>query len=196
MSKGAFDIQGTRAVHVDTACLAETLPRLEAGDFCLLSGFVYTARDAAHLRLLETLERTGELPFGLAGQVIFYAGPTPPAQGQVFGAVGPTTASRMDFATPALFSAGIKAAIGKGSRSQAVVDACKKNGCVYLVAVGGAAAELATHVVSSKLVAYEDLGTEAIRKIEVREFPVFVAIDTHGRDLLGEIAAGTLDEGR
>lgn len=177
-------------VNLDDTNVATSLAQLSAGDFCLLSGTMFTARDAAHMRLLKELDTQGNLPYDLAGKILFYAGPTPPAQGQVFGAVGPTTSSRMDFATPQLFAAGVKGAVGKGSRSQAVVDACKQHGCVYFVAVGGAAAELATHVKSSELIAYEDLGTEAIRKITVEEFPVFVAIDTNGHDLLREIVKG------
>lgn len=161
----------------------EDLSTLEAGDYCLLSGPLYTLRDAGHMRLLKELEQQGSLPYGLEGQTIFYAGPTPSAAGRPFGAVGPTTSSRMDFATPALHRAGVVATLGKGKRSQAVHQACVDTGSVYLIACGGAAAFLAKCVVSSETVAYDDLGTEALRRILVEDMPVFVAIDTRGRDI-------------
>ena len=135
------------------------------------------------MRLLDELHGQGSLPYGLAGQAIFYAGPTPPAAGRPFGAVGPTTASRMDFAAPELHRAGIVATVGKGRRSQAVRQACIDTGSVYFAAVGGAAAFLAKCVESSDTIGYDDLGTEALRRIVVRDFPVFVGIDTQGRDV-------------
>lgn len=160
------------------------LATLEAGDACLLSGSMYTLRDAGHVRLLAQMDADGgHLPYGLDGQAIFYAGPTPSAAGRPFGAVGPTTASRMDFAAPALHRAGVAATVGKGHRSAEVRDACVQTGSVYFVACGGAAAYLAKCVASSETVAYDDLGTEALRRIEVVDFPVFVGIDTRGRDL-------------
>lgn len=162
---------------------ADDLKILEAGDACLLTGPLYTLRDAGHIRLLEELETTGVLPYDLTGQTIFYAGPTPPAAGRHFGAVGPTTASRMDFATPALHAAGVAATVGKGRRSQAVRDACSETGSVYFVATGGAAAYLAKCVTSSEVIAYDELGTEALRRIEVVDFPVFVGVDVQGRDV-------------
>ncbi len=170
----------------------ETLSSLRAGDEVLLTGCVYTMRDAGHARALAALDETGALPHGLDGQTLFYAGPTPAAAGRPLGSVGPTTASRMDFATPALMNAGIVACIGKGKRSFEVVEACKRTGSVYFATVGGIAALLATHVVSSETVAWEDLGTEALRKLELRDFPCFVAIDTDGSDLYRSIerAAG------
>ena len=163
----------------------EALAGLRAGDACTLSGSLYTLRDAGHIRLLAELDAQGsdELPYGLFGQAIFYAGPTPPAAGRPFGAIGPTTASRMDFAAPRPHDAGIVATIGKGVRSQAVKDACVRNGAVYLVTVGGAAAYLAKCVRSSETLAYDDLGTEALRRIEVVDFPVFVGIDVQGNDI-------------
>lgn len=163
---------------LDKAALAG----LRAGDAVTLTGSLYTLRDAGHLRLLEELRATGELPYGLSGQAIFYAGPTPSAAGRPFGAVGPTTASRMDFAAPELYDAGIAATVGKGVRAQAVKDACVRNGAVYFVTVGGAAAYLAKCVVSSEVLAYDDLGTEALRRIEVRDFPAFVGVDVRGQD--------------
>lgn len=166
------------------------LAKLRIGEQVLLSGPVFTSRDAGHMRALEALREKGELPFGLFGQTIFYAGPTPAAAGRVLGSVGPTTASRMDFATPALMDAGLVACIGKGKRSQAVIDACVRNGCVYFAAVGGIAALLATHVTSSETIAWDDLGTEALRRIELSDFPVYVAVDTTGGDLYRSIEAG------
>ncbi len=167
---------------------------LAAGDEVLLSGPVFTARDAGHERLLGVLNETGELPFGLAGQVLFYAGPTPPAAGRPFGAVGPTTASRMDTATPRLLDAGIFATIGKGARSDEVAEACARTSSVYFAAVGGAAALLARHVIAAEPVAWEDLGTEALQRLTLRDFPVFVAIDTLGRDLYRTAAAAWREE--
>jgi fumarate hydratase class I/fumarate hydratase subunit beta len=140
-------------------------------------------RDAGHQRALDFLTRHGELPFGLSGQALFYAGPTPAAAGRPFGAIGPTTASRMDFATPQLLRAGITVMLAKGDRSPAVVDACKETGSVYLAATGGAAAYLASFVTAAELVAWEDLGTEALRKLTLNGLPAFVAIDTKGSNI-------------
>lgn len=161
------------------------LLQLRAGDACTLTGPLYTLRDAGHVRLIEELREQGRLPYGLEGQTIFYAGPTPSAAGRPFGAVGPTTASRMDFAAPELYRAGIVATLGKGKRSQAVKQACIDEGAVYFAAVGGAAAFLAKCVESSETISYDDLGTEALRRIVVRDFPVFVGIDTQGQDVYG-----------
>lgn len=163
----------------------EQLKTLKAGDYCLLSGAMYTLRDAGHMRLLEELDAQGgdTLPYSLDGQTIFYAGPTPSSAGRPFGAIGPTTASRMDFAAPRLHDAGIAATVGKGTRSQAVKDACVRNGAVYFVTVGGAAAYLAKCITSEEVLAYDDLGTEALRRIEVVDFPVFVGIDVQGSDI-------------
>ena len=158
----------------------EALASLRAGDACTLSGAMYTLRDAGHMRLLDELHERGCLPYDLEGATIFYAGPTPPAASRPFGAVGPTTASRMDFAAPELHRAGIAATVGKGVRSQAVIDACVETGSVYFVATGGAAALLAQRVESGEVVAYDNLGTEALRRIVVRDFPVFVGVDVKG----------------
>ena len=152
-----------------------------------MSGPVYTMRDAGHARALDYLRERDELPFNLAGQTLFYAGPTPAAAGRPLGSVGPTTASRMDFATPALMDAGIVACIGKGKRAPEVIEACKRNGSIYLATVGGVAALLATRVTDSELVAWEDLGTEALRRLNLHDFPAYVAIDAQGRDLYREI---------
>ncbi len=175
--------------HIALPVSRDTLSELTAGDEVLLSGPVFTARDATHERLLAELDGAGELPFGLAGATLFYAGPTPPAAGRPAGAVGPTTARRMDAATPPLLRAGIVATIGKGTRGEAVREACALTGSVYFAAVGGAAALLATHVVAAEPVAWEDLGTEALVKLTLEGFPVFVAIDAHGGDLYAEAPA-------
>jgi tartrate/fumarate subfamily iron-sulfur-dependent hydro-lyase beta chain len=164
----------------------EQLGQLKAGEPVLLSGIIYTMRDAGHRRVLEHLSAHGELPFGLEGQALFYAGPTPGTPTRPFGAIGPTTASRMDFATPQLLKAGINVMLGKGDRSSEVVATCQKTGSVYLVTTGGAAAYLAGFVTGAEMVAYEDLGTEALQKLTVEELPVFVAIDTTGKNLYAE----------
>ena len=161
----------------------EDLRSLRAGDEVLLSGVAYTARDATHARLVEALERDGVLPFGLAGATLFYAGPTPPAAGRPAGAIGPTTAKRMDRWTPELLRAGIVATIGKGSRSERVAAACAETGSVYFAAVGGAAALLARHVTAMEPVAWPELGTEALQRVTLDSFPAFVAIDVLGNDL-------------
>lgn len=163
-----------------------TLATLVAGDEVLLTGDVFAARDATHVRIAEALERDGGLPFGLAGATLFYAGPTPPAAGRPAGAVGPTTAKRMDAWTPSLLRAGIVATIGKGVRSGDVAAACAETGSVYFAAVGGAAALLARHVTAMRIVAWPELGTEALVRMTLDRFPVFVAIDTRGRDLYRE----------
>lgn len=165
----------------------DDLALLRIGQEVLLNGPVYTSRDAGHARILEALQQTGELPYGLTGQTVFYAGPTPAAAGRPLGSVGPTTASRMDFATPQLMDAGMAACLGKGKRSAQVIEACKRNGSVYLACVGGIAALLAKCVISSELVAWEDLGTEALRRLELRDFPCFVAVDSQGNDLYRSI---------
>jgi len=179
----------TEAVRIALPADTARLRALPVGTRVLLSGPVFTARDATHERLIAELERDGALPYGLAGQVLFYAGPTPPAAGRPVGSVGPTTAKRMDAWTPRLLAAGIAATIGKGARSEAVRHACVESGAVYLAAVGGAAALLATRVVSAEPVAYPDLGTEALVRMELREFPAWVAIDASGHDLYAEARA-------
>jgi fumarate hydratase class I/fumarate hydratase subunit beta len=164
----------------------EAIAPLRVGDEVLLTGTVFTARDATHVRIVEALERDGVLPCGLDGATLFYAGPTPPAAGRPAGAVGPTTAKRMDEWTPRLLEAGIVATIGKGARSSRVVEACAWTGSVYFAAVGGAAALLARHVTAIEVVAWPELGTEALTCMTLERFPVFVAIDSTGRDLYAE----------
>lgn len=165
----------------------EELSTLRAGDQVVLSGTVYTMRDAGHVKTLAYLDEHGELPFGLVGQTLFYAGPSPAAAGRPLGSVGPTTASRMDFASPALYSAGITSSIGKGKRSDAVARACAQTGAVHFTAVGGVAALLATCVKSAETVAWPELGTEALKRLEIEDFPAFVAIDSLGNDVFSSV---------
>ncbi len=160
---------------------------LVAGDRVLLSGVIYTARDAAHARLVELIRQGKKLPFELDGQVLYYAGPTPAPPGRVIGSVGPTTASRMDPYTPEILKAGIKGMIGKGERSPEVVDAIAKYRAVYFAATGGAGALLAKRVLSCQIVAFEDLGCEAIHKLEVADFPLIVINDCFGNDFYRQI---------
>ena len=155
---------------------------LKAGDYVYLTGTIYTARDAAHKRMQEALERGEQLPFDLKGNVIYDMGPSPAREGRPIGSAGPTTASRMDKYTPNLLDLGLGAMIGKGKRTQAVIDAMVRNQAVYFAAVGGAGALLSKCIVKSEVVAYEDLGTEAIRKLEVKDFPVIVVIDSEGNN--------------
>ncbi len=165
------------------------LAELTAGDEVRLFGPVYTSRDAGHELLLAQLAEEGMLPHGLDGATLFYAGPTPAAAGRPVGSVGPTTAKRMDAATPALLQAGVVAAIGKGARSSAVREAFAQTGSVYFAAVGGAAALLATHVTAAEPVAWPHLGTEALVRMTLDDFPAFVAIDTRGNDLYADAPA-------
>ncbi len=156
---------------------------LKAGDRVRISGVIYTARDAAHGRLLPLIESGQKLPIDVKGQIIYYPGPSPARPGDVIGSVGPTTASRMDKFTPALHALGLKGTIGKGYRGQAVKDALRQHTGVYLGAIGGAGAVLSEFVKKAEVVAYEDLGTEAIRRLEVAGFPAIVLYDSHGGDL-------------
>lgn len=156
---------------------------LKAGDYVFLTGTIYTARDAAHKRMQEALEKGEPVPIELSGNVIYYMGPSPARKGCPIGSAGPTTASRMDKYTPQLLDLGLGAMIGKGKRSQEVIDAIIRNGSVYFAAVGGAGALLSKRIISSQVIAYEDLGTEAIRQLEVKDFPVVVVIDSEGNNL-------------
>ena len=162
---------------------AETARSLRAGDQVLYTGKVYTARDAAHARLIELMDRGEELPFDIRDAIIYYAGPAPARPGMVMGSVGPTTAYRMDPYAPRLLDAGQRAMIGKGARGQAVIDAMKRNDAVYFAAVGGIAALMAQSVKDVQLVCYEDLGTEAIRLLTVEDMPLTVAIDCQGNSI-------------
>ena len=170
------------AASVNTAELAARLPELRAGDRVLLSGTIYTARDAAHKRLFQLLDRGEPLPFALRGAVIYYAGPTPGQQGMAVGACGPTTAGRMDGFAPRLLDLGLAAMIGKGERSQAVVDAIVRNGACYFAAVGGAGALIARCIETAEVIAFDDLGCESIKRMTVRDLPLTVAVDSRGND--------------
>ena len=165
----------------------EVAAQLEAGDMIYLTGTIYTARDAAHKRMDEALKRGEELPLDVKGNMIYYMGPSPAREGRVIGSAGPTTASRMDKYTPQLLDLGLLGMIGKGKRSQEVQDAIVRNGAVYLAAIGGAGALLSKCIMSAEVVAYEDLGTEAIRKLTVKEFPAIVVIDSKGRNLYQKV---------
>jgi fumarate hydratase subunit beta len=175
MSEGRIRLEGPLT--------RESLAGLRAGDAVSLSGTIYTARDAAHKRICETLDAGEEPPFPIAGSVIYYAGPAPAQPGRPIGPVGPTSSYRMDPFAPRLMDLGMRAMIGKGTRSAEVVDAIVRNGCVYFGAVGGAAALIARSVRSAEVIAYEDLGTEAIRKLEVVDMPLTVVIDATGTNL-------------
>lgn len=161
----------------------ETIEDLKSGDYVYISGTIYTARDAAHKRMQEALDAGSELPIELEGNVIYYMGPSPAREGRPIGSAGPTTASRMDKYAPKLIDLGLKGMIGKGKRSPEVIDAIKRNGAVYFAAVGGAGAILSKCIKSSDVIAYDDLGTEAIRKLEVENLPAIVVIDSDGENL-------------
>ena len=156
---------------------------LKSGDYVYLTGTIYTARDAAHKRMQEALDRGEALPIGMKNNVIYYMGPSPAREGRPIGSAGPTTASRMDKYAPTLLDLGEKAMIGKGKRSKEVIDAIVRNHAVYFAAVGGAGALLSKCITKSEIVCYEDLGAEAIRKLQVKDFPVIVVIDSEGNNL-------------
>jgi len=162
---------------------------LHTGDSVYISGVIYTARDAAHKRMQETLAAGGRLPFELQGNIIYYMGPSPARPGRAIGSAGPTTAGRMDRYTPELLDLGLKGMIGKGKRSEEVREAIVRNEAIYFAAVGGAGALLSRCITKSDIIAYEDLGTEAIRRLEVKDFPAIVVIDSKGNDLYQRAAA-------
>ncbi|MCR5633363.1 MAG: Fe-S-containing hydro-lyase [Eubacterium sp.] len=170
----------------------EEIKELRAGDMLYITGTIYTARDAAHKRMFDTLNEGGELPYDIEGSFVYYLGPTPAKPGQVIGSAGPTTSSRMDKYTPLLLSKGLKGMIGKGKRSPEVVDAIVKNGAIYCAAIGGLGALLSKRITKSEVIAYDDLGTEAIRKLTVEDLPVVVIIDTEGNNLYETAAADFL----
>jgi fumarate hydratase subunit beta len=169
--------------RIVTPISKEIAASLRAGDTVLLSGVVYTARDAAHARLVELLDQGKELPIDIRDAVIYYVGPTPAKPGQVIGSAGPTTSYRMDAYAPRLIELGLRGMIGKGKRSQDVIDSMKAHGAVYFGAIGGAAALIAKTIVGCEMVCYEDLGSEAIRKLTVKDFPATVVIDSLGNNL-------------
>jgi len=173
-------------IRIKTPLNDEDVEKLKAGDRVLISGVMYTGRDAAHRRLVELIEREEELPFDVRGQIIYYVGPTPARPGKVIGSAGPTTSYRMDPFAPKLLERGLKGMIGKGMRSKEVIDAMRRFKAVYMAAVGGAGALIARRIKQSEIIAYEDLGPEAIRRLEVEEFPVIVVNDIWGNDLYVE----------
>ena len=185
--------------HITAPLKESDIKDLKAGDYVYITGTIYTARDAAHKRMyetigehkelpIETLDEGRELPLDLKDNVIYYMGPSPARQGRPIGSAGPTTASRMDKYAPTLLDLGLKGMIGKGKRSQAVKDAIVRNKAVYFAAIGGAGALLSQRIKSSEVIAYDDLGTEAIRRLEVEDFPVIVVIDSEGTDLYEQAA--------
>ncbi|WP_423798473.1 Fe-S-containing hydro-lyase [Neobacillus sp. SAB-20_R2A] len=170
------------AIHITNPISEQELLKLKAGDRVFLSGTIYTARDAAHKRMFEALQKGEELPFDVAGQTIYYVGPTPAKPGAVIGSAGPTTSGRMDKYTPVLLELGLKGMIGKGYRSEEVIESMKKNKAVYFAAIGGSGALIAKTIQSVEVVAYEDLGPEAIYKLTISNFPAVVIIDSEGND--------------
>jgi len=169
--------------HITVPFDKDTVKELKAGDYVYLTGTIYTARDAAHKRMYEALQKGEEFPFDIEGNVIYYMGPSPAREGRPIGSAGPTTASRMDKYTPALLDLGMRGMIGKGRRTEAVRESMMKNQAVYFAAVGGAGALLSKSITQAEVIAYEDLGTEAIRKLEVKDFPVIVVMDCEGNNL-------------
>lgn len=173
----------TESIRLNTPLKDEDVERLNIGDRVLLSGILYTGRDAAHKRLFDLIREGKPLPFDIKGQVVYYVGPTPAPPGKVFGSAGPTTSYRMDAYSPALIEKGLKGMIGKGMRSDSVKEAMKKYKAVYFAATGGAGALLTKRIKKAEIIAYEDLGPEAIRRLEVEDFPVIVINDIRGNDL-------------
>ena len=169
--------------HIQVPCSRQEFQKLKAGDYVYLTGIIYTARDAAHKRMEEALDQGKRVPFPLENNLIYYMGPSPAREGRPIGSAGPTTASRMDRYTPRLLNLGMGGMIGKGKRSPEVAEAIKRNQAIYFAAVGGAGAVLSKKIIASKVIAYEDLGTEAIRELQVQDFPVIVVMDCHGNDL-------------
>ena len=169
--------------HIQAPMSKEAAKSLRAGDYVYITGTIYTARDAAHKRMHEALEKGENLPLEVSGNIIYYMGPSPAREGRPIGSAGPTTASRMDKYTPNLLDMGLLGMVGKGKRSVAVKEAVTRNGAVYFAAVGGAGALLSKSIIQSEVIAYDDLGTEAIRRLEVENFPVVVVIDSEGNDL-------------
>ena len=176
----------SEAIALTTDQLPQRLGTLKAGDRVLLSGTIYTARDAAHKRIFQLLDEGKPLPFPLKGAVIYYAGPTPGQQGMAVGACGPTTAGRMDAFAPRLLDLGLTAMIGKGERSQPVVDAMVRNGACYFAAVGGAGALIARCIKSAQVIAFDELGCESVKRMQVEDLPLTVAVDSRGNDLFRE----------
>lgn len=172
--------------YITTPLTDEKVSELKAGDYVYISGTIYTARDAAHKRMYEAMQKGEEIPIDLKENIIYYLGPSPAREGQVIGSAGPTTSSRMDKYTPLLLDNGLKGMIGKGKRSDEVIEAMNKNNAVYFAAIGGAGALLSKCIKKAEVIAYDDLGTEAIRKLEVEELPVIVVIDHNKENMYEE----------
>lgn len=172
--------------RIETPLTDDNVMGLEAGDMVRITGIIYSGRDATHRMITDTLDRGETLPIDLKGQVIYYMGPTPPRPGKIIGAAGPTTSSRMDKYTPRLLEMGLKGMIGKGKRSPEVVDAIQKHGAVYFAATGGAGALISRCITKAEVVAYPELGPEALYRLEVEDFPAVVAVDPRGRDIFEE----------
>lgn len=175
-----------KTVNIKSPLDEETVKDLRAGDQVFITGTIYTARDSAHKRLIETLDKGEKLPVDITNQIIYYMGPTPARPGQVIGAAGPTTSGRMDSYAPRLIATGLKGMIGKGNRSQEVKDVIKKHKAIYFAAIGGAGALISKSIKKAEVIAYEDLGAEAIRRLEVENFPATVINDIYGGDLYEE----------
>ena len=175
-----------KEIHLQTPLKDEDLIKLKIGDKVLITGTVYTARDAAHKRLVDLIEAGKDLPFDIKGQIIYFVGPAPARPGMPIGSAGPTTSYRMDPYSPILLDEGLKGMIGKGPRSKEVIDSMIKNKAIYLAAIGGAAVVMAQSIKAAKVLAYEDLGTEAIRELKVENLPCIVANDIYGNDLFDE----------
>ncbi len=173
----------SKPIYLEVPYDIDTAKTLRAGDYVYLTGTLYTARDAAHKRMYESLEKGESLPFDVKGNVIYYMGPSPAREGRPIGSAGPTTASRMDKYTPALLDLGLAGMVGKGKRTEAVREAMIRNGAVYFAAVGGAGAIISKAIKTSEVIAYDDLGTEAIRKLRVENLPVIVVMDSEGNNL-------------
>ena len=182
----ATKIYSEQSRRVTLPLTDEVIAKLKAGDKVLLTGIIYVARDAAHKRMVEALDRGSPLPFDIRGQTIYYMGPTPARPGQAIGSAGPTTSGRMDVYAPRLMAEGLKGMIGKGMRSQTVKDAMIKHRAIYLAAIGGVGALISRSIKKSDVIAYEELGAEAIRRLEVADFPATVANDIYGGDLYQE----------
>ena len=176
-----------KELYIDIGNLKNEIEEIKSGDIVYISGNIYTARDAAHKRMIEGLEKGEELPFDVSDQVIYYMGPSPARPGKIIGSAGPTTSSRMDKYTPKLLDMGLLGMIGKGIRSNDVKEAVVRNKAIYCATIGGAGALLSKCITHSEVVAYEDLGTEAVRRLTVKEFPAIVILDTKGGDLYKEV---------
>ena len=175
--------------HISAPLIKEEIDTLHIGDYVYITGIIYVARDAAQKRIFEAMNEGKDIPLPLENNVVYYMGPSPARKGQVIGSAGPTTSSRMDKYTPLLLDSGLKGMIGKGKRTKEVIEAIVRNGCVYFAAVGGAGALLSKAIKKSEIIAYDDLGAEAIRKLEVENFPAVVVVDKEGNNLYEKVVS-------